>query len=96
MCCKQPEFNVPITALYCKQITTVTVHVLFTVLYWRLCCQHNTVNFTVQFLQCTYSFYETDVCRYYGCIINIHFCKQVFNISLFNCFHWLCILSKLF
>ena len=36
-------------ALCCKQITTITVY--FTVLYWRLCCQYSTVNFTIQFLQ---------------------------------------------
>ena len=38
------------TALYCTQITTVTE--LFTVLYWRLCCQYSTVKFTTKFLQC--------------------------------------------
>ena len=33
-------------------VTTVTV--IFTVLYWRLCCQYSTVNFTIKFLECVY------------------------------------------
>ena len=40
------------TAPCCKLITIVTVKV--TVLYWRLCCQYSTVNFTIIFLQCRY------------------------------------------
>ena len=41
---------VTFTISYCKQITIVTV--IFTVLHWRLCCQHGTVKFTINILQC--------------------------------------------